>query len=105
MPDAALHAPRRALLAAFLFALAAPAAKSLLGSVSAPLLAALLYLGSGIALGAWSVARGRAAARPSRRAVGFLAGAVVSGGIVAPLLFVLGVSRLSASSVSLLLAL
>src|SRR5205814_7059944 len=72
------------------------------------MLAGLLYAGSGVGLGLWLAVRGsiwRAAERP-RFAPGdykWLAGAVISGGVIGPALLMLALAASSASSVSLLL--
>src|SRR5436309_5796118 len=72
------------------------------------MLAGLLYAGSGVGLGLWLGVRGvlwRSAGRP-RFAPGdykWLAGAVISGGVVGPALLMLALAASSASSVSLLL--
>ncbi len=92
-----------ALLAALLFGASAPLAKLLLARIDPWLLAALLYLGSGVGLWLWR--RGRQAP-PVRLAPGehwWLAGAVLSGGIVGPVLLMLGLSGLAASRAALLL--
>jgi drug/metabolite transporter (DMT)-like permease len=92
-----------ALTAAVLFGAGTPLAKPLLGQTSPWLLAALLYVGSG--LGLWIVRRlSKAPAvhlAPTER--WWLAGAIVSGGMVGPVLLMLGLSRMPASTVSLLL--
>lgn len=92
------------LAAAALFGVSAPLAKILLGSISATLLAGLLY--SGAALGLWLV---RASTRTSSEAglrledVSKLAVVVLAGGVAAPVLMLLGLDRLTAFSGSLLL--
>jgi len=92
-----------ALAAAVLFGASTPLAKPLLGQTSPWLLAALLYLGSG--LGLWLLRRLRKA--PAVRLEAgerwWLAGAIVAGGMVAPVLLMLGLARMPASGVSLLL--
>jgi drug/metabolite transporter (DMT)-like permease len=94
-----------ALLAALLFGLSAPFAKLLLGSVTPQLLAGLLYLGSGAGLGlVWIVRRhSNKEARLTRGDIPWLAGAIAFGGVVGPLLLMLGLARTPASSTSLLL--
>lgn len=92
-----------ALTAAVLFGAGTPLAKPLLGHTSPWLLAALLYLGSG--LGLWLVRRVRRAPAvqlPPGEAI-WLLGAILSGGVVGPVLLMLGLSRLPAAGVSLLL--
>jgi drug/metabolite transporter (DMT)-like permease len=95
-----------ALASAALFGAATPVVKPLAGSLSPVLLAGLLYLGSFLGL-----ALARAVRRPARREVPLgrselpaLAGAVVAGGVAAPVLLVWGLSGLAASAASLLLA-
>ena len=97
-----------ALASAVLFGAAAPFSKLLLGAVDPQLLAGLLYLGAGIGLAAVHVGRAAiglpAVEAPLRRPdVPWLAAVVVSGGIVGPLLLMLGLDRTSATTGSLLL--
>jgi drug/metabolite transporter (DMT)-like permease len=116
-----------ALLAAVLFGASTPFAKRLLGEIAPVLLAALLYLGSGLGLGVLYVLRHWLRHRPpssARRAspdVGearparhdeaplgraelpWLAGAVFFGGMVGPVLLMLGLRATPASTASLLL--
>ncbi len=98
-----------ALLAAGLFGASTPLAKLLLPKVDAVLMAGLLYLGSGVGLGAYWLLRSRAPGlRPAEAALApgdwrWLAGAIVAGGILAPLLLMWGLAVTSASSASLLL--
>jgi len=97
-----------ALLGAALFGASTPIAKLLVGEIGPVMLAGLLYAGSGMGLGLWLAVRGllwRAAER-LRFAPGdykWLAGAVISGGVVGPALLMLALAASSASSVSLLL--
>ena len=97
----------QALAAAVLFGASTPAAKALLGGMSPQVLAGLLYLGSGLGLGGfWLVrrARGRAPEAPLvRRDLGWLTGAILFGGVLAPLALMLGLVRTPASASSLLL--
>ncbi|HEY2708428.1 MAG TPA: DMT family transporter [Caulobacteraceae bacterium] len=98
-----------ALLSAALFGASTPLAKLLLGQGVDPwLLAGLLYLGSGLGLGLTHLARGLlavpAAEAPLRRAdLPWLGLVVLSGGVVGPLLLMLGLARTPASSAALLL--
>ena len=106
------HAVLLALLSAALFGISTPAAKVLLGSIDATILAGLLYCGAGL-----GVAVLRRFARPliaehmsvetpiGPHDVPWLAGAIVAGGIVGPVLLMFGLSRTEASSASLLLTL
>lgn len=92
-----------ALAAAVLFGVGTPLAKRLLSTVDPWMLAALLYLGSGLGL---SLYRRLIGARPVRLPVHDLpwfAGAVVAGGLVAPVLLMLGLRGMPASGASLLL--
>ena len=97
-----------ALAAAVLFGAAAPFAKLLLGEVAPQLLAGLLYLGAGIGLAAvhfGRVALGIPAPEAPLRAgdLFWLAAVVVFGGVLGPLLLMLGLARTDAASGSLLL--
>lgn len=99
-----------ALLAAALFGVSAPLAKVLGGGMSPVMLAGLLYLGSGLALGTMQVFQHRRSApsseAPLRRAdVPWLLGAVVFGGVLGPVLLVWGLSQTSGAFASLLLGL
>jgi drug/metabolite transporter (DMT)-like permease len=93
------------LAAALTFAIAAPVAKHLEASVaSAQLLAGLLYLGAFAALSAARAVRGPThETRLQRGDVPALAGLVASGGVVAPVLLLIGLQRLSGAQGSLLL--
>ena len=92
-----------ALLAALLFGASAPLAKLLLVRIDPWLLAALLYLGSGIGLWLWRLLRAKPAVRLAQADRWWLAGAIVSGGVIGPVLLMLGLSNLAASRASLLL--
>ncbi|TBR72434.1 MAG: DMT family transporter [Burkholderiaceae bacterium] len=92
-----------ALLAAMLFGAGTPLAKLLLDQASPWLLAALLYLGSGLGLLGVRLARRAAAVNLSSSEWGWLAGAVVSGGMVGPVLLMVGLSGMTAAGASLLL--
>jgi drug/metabolite transporter (DMT)-like permease len=94
-----------ALTAALLFGASTPLAKLLVGDVPPVLLAGLLYLGSG--LGLWLIRlardRGLAAPRLAAREWPWLLGAIASGGVLAPILLMYGLTRTSAGNASLLL--
>lgn len=96
-----------ALCAALLFGVSAPLAKQLLGEVSPQLLAGLLYLGSGVGLGAlWLWRRSPLApVEASLRIsdVPAVAAAIGFGGVLAPLLLLAGLQQTPASTASLLL--
>jgi drug/metabolite transporter (DMT)-like permease len=92
-----------ALAAALLFGAGTPVAKLLLAHTSPWMLAALLYLGSGIGLWLLRRVRGAAVVRPSGREWGWLAGATLAGGVAGPVLLMFGLSSMPATSASLLL--
>ena len=92
-----------ALAAALLFGAGTPFAKLLLGPVSPWLLAGLLYLGSGIGLAVWRVASRAENRRMNIAEAGWLAGAVIAGGMIAPALLMWGLVNMPASGASLLL--
>ena len=92
-----------ALGAALLFGAGTPLAKLLLHDVGPWMLAGLFYLGSGLGLTLW---RAAIRAKPVRLAAaekGWLAGAVLTGGVAGPLLLMKGLTRMPASGASLLL--
>jgi drug/metabolite transporter (DMT)-like permease len=92
-----------ALCAAALFGASTPLAKLLLGAVSPLVLAATLYLGSGIGLLAWIVARRGEAARFASGDWPWVAATILAGGIVGPVLLMYGLVLSDAASASLLL--
>lgn len=94
-----------ALVAALLFGASTPFAKQLVGEMAPVLLAGLLYLGSGIGLWAFRLLRERTLEVPrlSGREWLWLLGAIVSGGILGPVLLMVGLRHTSASQASLLL--
>ncbi|TAL71444.1 MAG: DMT family transporter [Rhodanobacter sp.] len=94
-----------ALAAAALFGASTPLAKALLRDVTPVLLAGLLYLGSGLGLTVIRLLRDRGWRAPGLRAREWLwlLAAVGLGGVVGPVLLMLGLTRTSAASASLLL--
>jgi drug/metabolite transporter (DMT)-like permease len=92
-----------ALISAALFGVSAPLAKLLLGAVSPWLLAGLLYLGSGLGLALVRLVRRSNEAGLSRHDLPWFGAAVLSGGVVGPVLLVFGLAQSSASGASLLL--
>jgi drug/metabolite transporter (DMT)-like permease len=97
-----------ALISAALFGLSTPAAKVLLGAVSPALLAGLLYLGAGVGvaiLRRLPLPVGKSEAPLSRAELPWLAGAVLAGGVIGPVLLMLGLARTDAAAASLLLTL
>jgi drug/metabolite transporter (DMT)-like permease len=92
------------LAAAALFGLSTPLAKRLLGEVAPQLLAGILYLGAGLSLHAWRVVRPATREAALRwKDAGALAGIIVAGGVLGPLLMLTGLSRISGVTASLLL--
>jgi drug/metabolite transporter (DMT)-like permease len=107
-PTAVLYA----LVAAGLFGLSTPAAKVLVGSTHPVVLAGLLYCGAGIGVALlrklpWTMFGSSNApeAALSRADLPWLAGAVVAGGVLGPILLLIGLARTGASTASLLLTL
>jgi drug/metabolite transporter (DMT)-like permease len=97
-----------AALAAALFGASTPFAKLLLGETAPVLLAALLYLGSGIGLSSWLALTWKFGAKTKEASlkkadVPWLAGAILAGGIVAPIMLLFGLNLTAASTASLLL--
>ncbi len=94
-----------ALAAALLFGASTPLAKQLLHDLSPVLLAGLLYLGSGIGLGIIRLIRDRGWRMPSMSAREWLwlALAIGFGGVLGPLALMVGLTRTSAATASLLL--
>ena len=96
-----------ALLSGALFGISTPLAKLLLDGVQPVTLAGLLYCGAGAGIAAlrrWRPATSASAEVPVNRAdLPWLGGAIAAGGIVAPLLLMLGLARTDAATASLLL--
>ncbi len=99
-----------AILSATLFGLSTPFAKLLVSDIPPVALAGLLYLGAFLGLGAYYVLRQIVSGQhaPSRNAMRksdlpWLAGAIISGGILAPISLMLGLTLISGFSASLLL--
>jgi drug/metabolite transporter (DMT)-like permease len=98
-----------ALAAAVFFGASTPLAKALLGTVDPVLLAGLFYLGAGIGLTLWWRLRFWLSTSGSREAplmradFPWLTGAVFTGGVVGPILLMIGLATTPASSASLLL--
>lgn len=108
MPATEPRAPLIALAAAALFGVSTPLVKLLVGDVGPWLLAGLLYLGSGVGLTALYFIRraftgNSGEARLTRADLPWLAGTVVFGGILGPILLLFGLLRTDAASASLLL--
>ncbi len=97
-----------ALGAAILFGASTPFAKQLMGSgvnASPFLLAGLLYLGSGLGLAVMRLLRDKGWTSPGlpRQEWAWLLGAIGFGGVLGPLLLMVGLAHTSAATASLLL--
>ncbi len=97
----------QALLAALFFGASAPIAKPLLGDVPPILMAAFLYLGSGMGISLVKLSQrftlNRTEAVIRAPDVKWLAGAILSGGILAPIILMISLKNTPASTASLLL--
>jgi drug/metabolite transporter (DMT)-like permease len=106
MKTSIVHSYVLALVAAGFFGASFPLSKLLLRDVGPVGLAGLLYLGSGLGVGALRLLlRGRAARREAtlrKSDLGWLSGVILSGGVAGPILMLLGLARTS-SHVSALL--
>ncbi len=104
-----IKASSYALLAALLFGASTPAAKVILNEIPPQLLAGILYLGSGLGLACLFIGRTIVLKASQREAsikgneLPWLIGAIVTGGIIAPVLLMVGLSITPASSASLIL--
>lgn len=92
-----------ALVAALLFGASAPIAKWLLQDIGPWMLAGLFYLGSGIGLGIYRLVTHAEPVSLQRGEAGWLAGAVVTGGVAGPVLLMFGLTGMPASGAALLL--
>jgi len=92
-----------ALAAACLFGIGTPLSKLLLAQISPWLLAALLYLGSGIGLWLMRWVRRMPKVSLEPHDWRWLAAATVAGGMIGPVLLMLGLSAMPASGAALLL--
>ncbi|MBI5860943.1 MAG: EamA family transporter [Rhodocyclales bacterium] len=92
-----------ALAAAVLFGAGTPLAKLLLAHAAPWLLAALLYLGSGLGLWLFRRIRQSPATQLARGDWLWLAGAIVTGGVTGPVLLMTGLTAMPASGAALLL--
>jgi drug/metabolite transporter (DMT)-like permease len=97
----------QALLAALFFGTSAPLSKVLLGDAPPVLMAAFLYLGSGTGISLVKLSQ-RITSSPKeagirRPDVGWLAGAIIAGGIMAPIILMISLQYTAASTASLLL--
>lgn len=93
-----------ALSAACLFGASTPFAKQLAGNMSPVLLAGLLFLGSGIGLGLAKIIKDKNWHSGLLKSEWlWLFGAIIFGGILAPVLLMIGLIRMNAATTSLLL--
>jgi drug/metabolite transporter (DMT)-like permease len=101
------HAVVVALLSAALFGVSTPAAKALLGEISPTILAGLFYCGAGIGIAIlrWVRVNASGEAPLDRTNLPWLGAAILSGGVVGPLLLMTGLSMTDAAAASLLLSL
>ncbi len=102
----------QALAGAALFGVSTPLAKLLLGQVAPIPMAALLYLGAGLGAGLGTAlfkgvrrltGRSEAEAPLSRRDLSWLVGAILAGGVAAPIVLMFSLKRTPAATASLLL--
>lgn len=96
----------QAILAAALFGASAPLSKLLLGTSEPIPLAAFLYLGSGLGLlvlRAFQKDRAREEAKLSGSDLPWLAGAILAGGVAAPIVLMFGLRHTPAATAALLL--
>ena len=97
----------QALLAALFFGASAPVSKLLLGDVPPVLMAAFLYLGSGTGISLIKLYQRLTSKQKEagikRPDVLWLAGAIISGGILAPIILMISLKNTLASTASLLL--
>jgi drug/metabolite transporter (DMT)-like permease len=96
-----------ALLSAALFGVSTPAAKALLGEVSPTILAGIFYCGAGIGIAVLRRVRANSGGEASlnRTELPWLGAAILSGGVIGPLLLMTGLSMTDAAAASLLLTL
>lgn len=92
-----------ALTAALLFGAGTPFAKLLLNAVNPWLMAGLLYIGSGLGLTLYRWLTKAPVVKLPRQETFWFAGAIVAGGIVAPVLLMFGLTQTPACGASLLL--
>ncbi|MEA2626569.1 MAG: hypothetical protein QOD06_2614 [Candidatus Binatota bacterium] len=91
------------LLAAALFGVSPPLAKLLLGEVTPQVLAGLLYLGAGVAVGLYRWLSPSTEPPLRRPDLPLMAAVVLTGGVVGPLAMLLGLQRTTAVAGALLL--
>jgi drug/metabolite transporter (DMT)-like permease len=102
MKSAGLAAAVGALTAAFFFGVSTPLSKALLSDLNPFLLAGLLYLGAGLGLAPLELLRKKKPApAESKRNYKYIAGMVLFGGLLGPVLLLLGIKIAPAASVSI----
>jgi drug/metabolite transporter (DMT)-like permease len=90
------------LLAAFFFGVSTPLSKALLSDLNPFLLAGLLYLGAGIGLSVYTLLRGgRLMPPPATLKYKYIAGMIVFGGLLGPVLLLAAIKIAPAASVSI----
>lgn len=92
-----------ALGAAVLFGAGTPLAKMLLHDISPWILAGLFYVGSGLGLSLYRLFSRAESVRLPKGEAGWLAGAILAGGVAGPVLLMFGLTGMPASGASLLL--
>jgi drug/metabolite transporter (DMT)-like permease len=109
MKNTRLYPALMALVAAFLFGASAPLTKMLLGKIEPVPLAAFLYLGSGLGLLVFQgilrfIRKQRIREAPIKsKDIPWLAGAILFGGVIAPILLLVSLNKTPASTAALLL--
>ncbi|MHB1566477.1 MAG: DMT family transporter [Acidiferrobacter sp.] len=91
------------LAAALLFGAGTPLAKILLAHVSPWLLAGLLYIGAGVGLTGFRLLKRRPPLALLPGEIAWLAGTILAGGVIAPVLLMVGLTAMSSAGASLLL--
>jgi drug/metabolite transporter (DMT)-like permease len=99
-----------ALLSAALFGVSTPAAKILVGTIHPAVLAGLLYCGAGIGIAFLrailpTITKAAPEVALTRSELPWLVGAIATGGVIGPLLLMVGLTRTDAAAASLLLTL
>ncbi|NJD03591.1 MAG: DMT family transporter [Ruminiclostridium sp.] len=109
MKNDIIYPKMQAIIAAVLFGSSAPLAKLLTGDIDPVMLAALLYLGCGFGLFIYRGLQKFSAKQPSMEAgltlkdMPWLAGAILAGGVAAPIILMFSLKNTPAATASLLL--
>lgn len=88
-------------VSAALFGASTPASKPLIEALSPLTLSGFLYVGAAVAVSPWALRRARHLRHVDRKTFVRLAGAVLFGGVLGPVLLLTGLSMASAATVSL----